>query len=45
MAYIPSVDIAIIFGGELVSKTADEISDEVCIFDHSIYEWESIWGP
>ena len=45
LAYAPSVGKAILFGGELVNKNADEISDEVWIFDPKADEWESITKP
>ena len=45
MAYAPSVDKAILFGGELVSKTADEISDETWVFDPGSDEWQNVMRP
>jgi N-acetylneuraminic acid mutarotase len=42
IAYAPSADKAILFGGELVSKTADEISDETWVFDPAANEWENV---
>jgi len=45
MAYAPSVDKAILFGGELTDKWADDISDEVWVFDPATNEWEIAVGP
>jgi hypothetical protein len=45
MVYAPSVDKAILFGGELVSKTADEISDEAWVFDPTSNEWQNVPRP
>jgi len=45
MAYAPSVGNAILFGGELTSKSADHISDEVWSFDPSINEWQEVARP
>jgi len=45
MSYAPSIDKAILFGGELVSKAADEISDETWVFDPTTNEWQSVMRP
>ncbi len=45
MAYAPSVDKAILFGGELTSKTADEISDEIWVFDPATDDWQTVSRP
>lgn len=45
MAYAPSADSAILFGGELTSKTADDISDEVWVFDPATNEWQNVMRP
>lgn len=45
MTYAPSVDKAIMFGGELVDKWADEVSEEVWIFDPSTNGWQEAARP
>lgn len=45
MAYVPFTNEAIIFGGELVSKTADEISNDAWIFDPEGNEWKVVIKP
>lgn len=45
MAYAPSVDKAIMFGGELTDKWANDISDELWIFDPATGEWEKVLKP
>jgi N-acetylneuraminic acid mutarotase len=45
MAYAPSVDKAILFGGELTSKDADDISDEAWVFDPTTNEWQNVTRP
>jgi N-acetylneuraminic acid mutarotase len=45
VAYAPSVDKAIFFGGELTREWANEISDEAWIFDPATDEWEQVPTP
>jgi N-acetylneuraminic acid mutarotase len=45
MAYAPSVDKAILFGGELEDKWANVTSDEVWSFDPSTGQWEKVARP
>ena len=45
MAYAPSVNKALLLGGELVSQTADEISDETWVYDLAANEWENVMKP
>jgi N-acetylneuraminic acid mutarotase len=45
MAYAPQVDKAVLFGGELTDKRADDIDNEVWIFDPTTDEWENMPSP
>jgi hypothetical protein len=36
---------AILFGGDLTRKTANEVSDEVWVFDPAINEWGGVMRP
>jgi hypothetical protein len=45
MAYAPSVDKAVLFGGELTGQSADDISDETWIFDPATDEWSNVTKP
>ena len=45
MTYAPSVGKAILFGGEITNKRADEISDETWIFDPATDEWQKVNQP
>jgi hypothetical protein len=45
LAYATSVDKAILFGGEVTCKTADDISDETWVFSPAAHEWENPKKP
>ncbi|MGD8472564.1 MAG: kelch repeat-containing protein [Anaerolineae bacterium] len=45
LTYAPSVDQAVLFGGELTKTYADDVSDEVWIFHPSAEEWEIVARP
>jgi N-acetylneuraminic acid mutarotase len=45
VAYALSIDKAILFGGELTDKRADDIDNEVWSFDPTMDEWENVTRP
>jgi len=45
MAYAPSIERAVLFGGERENKYANQVSDEVWMFDAATNEWLQVTGP